>query len=327
MVSTMASGYAHRVLLLGTMLLVLVMSAPEAYAAKRLVGVIFTADLPRYRETHRALVKTLAQKGYDSGTVEIIEQYPNTDPISLANTIRKFVGLNADLIVAYGAPAALAGFKEGGGIPLVFADVYGPVEMGITTSMTRSGTNLTGVSSKVPLITLLKTVQEILPVQHVGVIYSSREAGSLIQLKEVRRVAAQLGVSVEEFNVITAAGFDTGLATLVQKVDCVLVSESTVAMRNFDKIVRKATDAKVPVLSMIPDSAGRGALLALEVSSQEQGQLAAEQAVRLLGGVKAGSVPIASPKRVDFIVNLKSARNLDVQVPFSVLSNATKIIK
>jgi putative ABC transport system substrate-binding protein len=301
--------------------------AQDAHAARRLVGVIFTADLPRYRDAHRSFVRTLAQRGYDSGELEIVEQFPNADPISLANTIRKFIGLNADLIVAYGAPAAMAGFKEGGGIPMVFADVYGPVEIGITTSMTRSGTNLTGVSSKVPLITLLKTIQEILPVQHVGIIYSSREAGSLIQVKELRRVAAPLGVSVEEYNVITAAGFDSGLAALVQKIDCLLVSESTVASRNLEKIIKKATDAKVPVLTMIPDSAGRGALLSLEVSSQEQGQLAAEQAARLLGGVKAGTVPIATPKKVELFINLKVARSLDLQVPFSVLSNATKIIK
>jgi putative ABC transport system substrate-binding protein len=256
-----------------------------------------------------------------------MEQFPNADPISWANAIRKFMGLNADLIVTYGAPAALAAFKEGAAIPVVFADVYGPVEIGIATNLTRPAANLTGISSKVPLVTLLKMMQDIVPVRHLGVIYSSREAGSLVQLKELRRVSAQLGISLEEYNVMTQAGFDAGLSALLPKVDGLLVTECTVASRNFERIIRKATDAKVPVLTMIPDSASHGALISLEVSTAEQGQIAAEQAARILGGVKADTVPIATPKKIELLINMKAARILDLQVPFSVLSNATKIIK
>lgn len=306
---------------------VLVVSPGPALAAGRLVAAIFSDDLPRYREAHRAFIKGLAQKGYGPGQVEIIAQYPNADPISWANTVRKFVGLNADLIVAYGAPAAMAASREGGNIPVVFVDVYGPIEIGIATSMTRSGGNLTGVSSKVPLITLLKSLQEIQPVNNIGIIYSSREAGSLVQQKELRRLSAQLGISVEDFNAITPAGFDSGMAALIRRVDCLLVSESTVAQRNFDRIIRKANEARIPVVSVMPDAAERGALIALEVNPTEQGQLAGELAVRVLGGAKAGVQAIVTSKKTELMINLKAARALDLQVPFSVLSNATKIIK
>jgi putative ABC transport system substrate-binding protein len=193
--------------------------------------------------------------------------------------------------------------------------------------MTRSGGNLTGVSSKVPIITLLKTLQEIQPVNNIGVIYSSREAGSLVQQKELRRLSAQLGISVEDFNAITPAGFDSGLAALIRKVDCLLVSESTVAQRNFDRIIRKANEAKIPVVSVMPDAADRGALVALEVNPTEQGQLAGELAARVLGGAKVGALAIVTPKKTELMINLKTAHALDLQVPFSVLSNATKIIK
>lgn len=319
--------FVHIILLIGIIISPLTLAVQDGHAASRLVAAVYSADLPRYRETHRSFVKTLNQRGYGHGQVEIVEQFPNADPISWANAVRKFVGFNADLIVAYGAPAAMAAFKESGGIPVLFADVYGPVEIGIATSMTRSGGNLTGVSSKVPIITLLKTLQDIKPVDTIGVIYSSREAGSLIQLKELRRASAQLGVSVEELNVITPAGFDAGLAALLRRVDGLLVSESTVAHRNIEKIIKKANEARVPVLSMIPDASDRGALISLEISPGEQGQLAGDLAARILGGVKAGSLPIATPKKLDLFINLKSARVLDLHVPFSVLSNTTKVIK
>ena len=318
---------ARIILLLSLFLCPLLISIQDASAAGRTVAAVFSADLPRYREAHRAFEKQLQQKGYTRGNLDIIEQFPNADPISWANAVRKFVGLNADLIVAYGAPAAMAASKEGGNIPILVADVYGPVEIGIATSMTRSGSNLTGVSSKVPLITLLKMIQEIKLVRTIGIIYSSREAGSLVQLKELRRASAQLGISVEELNATTAAGFDAAVTSLVRKVDSVLVTENTVSQWHFDKIIKKTNDARIPLLTMIPDAAERGALISLEISPVEQGQLAAELASRILGGAKAGALPLVMPKRVELLINMKSARYLDLQVPFSVLSNATKIIK
>ena len=318
---------ARIILLLGLLLLPLLLGVQDTSAAGRTVAAVFSADLPRYREAHRAFERQLQQKGYGRGNTEIIEQFPNADPISWANAVRKFVGLNADLIVAYGAPAAMAAFREGGGIPVVVVDVYGPVEIGIATSMTLSGSNLTGVSSKVPLITLLKTIQEIKLVRTIGIIYSAREAGSLVQLKELRRAAAQLGISVEELNATTAAGFDAGVASLVRKVDAVLVTENTVAQWHFDKIIKRTNDGRIPLLTMIPDAAERGALVSLEINPTEQGQLAGELASRVLGGAKAGTLPLVKPKKLDLLINMRVARYLDLQVPFSVLSNATKIIK
>ena len=299
----------------------------DASASGKTVAVVFSADLPRYREAHRAFEKQMQQRGYGRGTTEIVEQFPNADPISWANAVRKFVGINADLIVAYGAPAAMAAHRESSGIPVVFVDVYGPVEIGIATSMTRSGSKMTGVSSKVPIITPLKMLQQIMPIGTVGVSYSAREAGSLVQLKEVRRLSAQLGIAVDEMNAITSAGFDGGLSALTRKVDCLLITESTVAQQYFDRIIRKAHDARIPVVSLMPDAAERGALLALEINPAEQGQLAADLAARILGGGRADGMSIATPKKTELLINLKAAKWLDLQVPFAVLSNATKVIK
>ena len=126
--------------------MLLLCSAVPSFAEKKLVAAVLTSDIPRYREAHRAFVRTLALKGYDQSNAEIILQAPNPDPISWANTIRKFEALAADLIVTYGAPITLAAMRETHEIPIVFVDVYGPVETGISRSMTMTGKNLCGVS-------------------------------------------------------------------------------------------------------------------------------------------------------------------------------------
>jgi len=287
-----------------------------------------TCDIPRYREAHRAFVKALVQKGYDQSNVEVITQTPNPDPISWANSIRKFNAIGADLIVTYGAPATLTALHETSDIPVVFADVYGPVESGVARSASSTGHNMAGVSSKVPLVTLVKTALEVKPMKVVGVVYTGREEGSMVQLRELRKIAAQLGVILVEVNLASTSGLDAALATMFNaRVEGIYVSECTAGSRGFEKIVHRASENKVPVFSQMPGAAQKGAVVSLEADPVEQGQVAAEYAARILAGKKAATFPVATPKKVELVVNLKAARALDLHVPFPVLSAATRVLK
>jgi len=273
-------------------------------------------------------MKELVLKGYDQGNVEVITQTPNPDPISWSNSIRKFNAIGADLVVTYGAPATQAALRELNNIPIVFADVYGPVETGIARGMQSTGRNMAGVSSKIPLVTLIRTAMELKPIRTLGVLYSAREEGSLVQLRELRRITTPSGVILAEVNLVGAAGLDAALATLLSaRVDCIYVSECTAGSRSFEKIVHRAGELKIPVLSQMPGAAQKGALISMEADPSEQGQIAADYAARILGGMKASQLPVATPKRVGLIVNLKAARALELQVPFPVLSAATRVLK
>jgi putative ABC transport system substrate-binding protein len=310
------------------LLLLLALSAPvSAEAAGMLVAAIFTGDLPRYRQAHQAFLKALAQKGYDNSNVEIILQTPNPDPLSWANTIRKFKAIDADIIVTYGAPATLAAIREVDDIPVVFVDVYGPVETGISRSMITTGRNLTGISSKVPLVTLVKTVKELKPIWKMGVLYSSREAGSLAQLQEMKEIAGQLGFTVIAANAASVAEVDKAMRSILPKVDCLYVSECTAGDLGFMKIVNMARDSGIPVISQIPEAAERGALVSMEISPAEQGQLAGEYVASILGGKKAAQLRLSIPKRIELIINMRVARALYLDVPLQALNVATRVLK
>jgi putative ABC transport system substrate-binding protein len=310
------------------LLCLLFTGADYSHAAGKLVAAVLTSDLSRYKDAHRTFIKTLAQKGYDESTIEIITQTPNPDPISWANAIRKFNAIGADIIITYGAPVTLAALRESDVTPIVFVDVYDPVETGITRSMLAPGGNLTGISSKVPMITLIRTVMTLKQIKTMGVLYSSREVGSVVQLKEAKRIAAQLGLAVVEANIISMSGIGNALASFTSTpVDCIYVSESASGSRGLEKIIQKSNEYKIPVVSQMPGAANKGALVALEIDPTEQGQVAAEYAVKILGGKKPGQIPIATPKKIELIINMKTAKNLDIHVPFTVLSESTKIIK
>jgi putative ABC transport system substrate-binding protein len=304
-----------------------VSGAVPSFGGKKVVAAVLTSDVQRYREAHNAFVRALAQKGYDQSTTEIIVQTPNPDAISWANTIRKFEAIRVDVIVTYGAPITLVAMRETQETPIVFVDVYGPVETGISRSMSVSGKNLTGVSSKVPMITLVKTIQEFKHIKRMGVIYNAREAGSLVQFQELKRIAAQYGFAVKDVNILFPSGLDAALNTMLPKVDCLYISECSIGSRQFEKIVARANSYKVPVISQMPDAAEKGALVSLEVNPAEQGQLAAEYVVKIMNGVIPGRLSIGTPKKIELIINMRAAKALDLHVPFQGLSAATKILK
>ncbi|QSV45372.1 ABC transporter substrate-binding protein [Geobacter benzoatilyticus] len=304
-----------------------IVGVTPSFAGRIFVAAVLTSDIPRYQEAYGAFVRGLAAKGFGEGEVEFITQTPNPDPISWANSVRKFNALKPDLLVTFGAAATISATQEAVRVPIVFADVYGPVETGISRSMSKTGGNLCGVSSKVPMATLVKTMVAIRPVKTLGILYNRRERGSYVQMQEIKRLAAQQGFAVVEANVPVASGLDAALGHLLARCDCVFVSESSVVNRSLERIVHRATAARVPVISLVPDSAEKGALLTLEASPVEQGLLAASHAAKILQGNRPGELAVLTPRKVDLVLNLHSAKALDVQIPFRVLSVATKVLK
>ena len=292
-------------------------SKKNSATGKRIVA-IMSSDQPRYLEAHRAFVNSLTARGYPPATIEIIPQTANPDHLSLSNTIRKLNAYKPDLIIAYGASAALTAMKESDGIPVVSADIYAGEQ---------PTKGMCGVSSRVPMITLLKTLQEIRPYRKIGIIYTSREIGSQRQRDDIRKLALQLGVSVSEINASTTAALESGLTSLIKRSDVVIATESSIVCRNFDRIITRTRAHKIPVAATMPDSAERGALVSLEINPQEQGQLAAEIVVRLLEGATPDHLSLLTPRRVDLIVNMRIAREMGLNLPFPVLGTATRVIK
>ena len=76
----------------------------------------------------------------------------------------------------------------------------------------------------------------------------------------------------------------------------------------------------------MPDGADKGAVVSLEINSQEQGCLAAEIAVRILEGARSELLPLVRPQRIDLVINMRRAREIGIEVPFAVLRSATRLI-
>lgn len=293
------------------------MAAP-VWSSATSISAIMSSDQPRYREAHRAFVKSIAAHGYKDPSTEITLHAPNSDPLSWVAEVRKLNSSRPDLIVTYGAPASLTAVREASGIPVISVDVF-------ASEQPLKG--LCGVSSRVSMVTLLKTLQGIHRYQRIGVLYTPREFGSQQQLDDIRKFAAKLGITVLEGSVSSLATLDTELNRLLDKCEALVVTEGGLFGQQFDQIAARAKSRKIPIASTMPDAAEKGAIVSLEINPQEQGYLAAEMAVRVLEGAKTEFLPLIRPQRVDLVINMRRAREIGIEIPFSVLRSATRLIK
>ena len=300
------------------LLMLLVLLPSSTPASSKVIGALLSSDLPRYREAHRQVLKTLAAHGFSSST-EVIVQTPNPDPQSWGNAMRKLTAYGADLVVAYGASAVATALKEGDGLPVVAADAV----LGEGTP----DSELCGITARVPMVTLLRVLQEIRPQQRVGVLYNSREVGSVRQLEELRRVARQMNITLLEGNAGTSGAVESATTAVLAKADSLIITDSSVVCRQFDRIVARCRTARMAVATTLPDGAERGALLSLEVSPTEQGEVAGHMAVRLLEGARPAQLGIKQPRKIELVLNLKVAHDIQLAVPFQVLGTATRVLK
>ena len=298
-----------------------------SHAEKRVVAVVLNSNLPRYVEERHAFLKELSRLGFDRSKIDVITQTPNPDPISWSNSIRKVTALGADVVVTFGAPVTLTALRQSRGISLVFADVYGPVETGISRSAALGANTVCGISSKLPMVTLVRAAHEIEKFKSMGILFSGHEVGSVVQLKEIKRLGAQMGFAVIGINITSSAALDTALKEALSHVDMLYVSEGTFACQKLDWIVEQASKAKVPVITQMPEAAEHGALLSLEIDPAEQGREAGRQVAEILGGKSRDRILVKSPKNIHFVLNLRTAKALHLTVPFQVLSVVTRVIK
>lgn len=282
------------------------------------IAAIMSSDQPRYREAHRAFVKSIASHGYIPPATKITLLTPNPDPQSWSGDVHKLNSSRPDLIVTYGAPASLAANREAVGIPVVSVDFF-------TSEQPLKG--VCGVSSRVSMTTLLKTVLGIRPYQRIGVLFTPREFGSQQQLDDVKKFATKLGITVFEGSVSSAATLDTELSRLLDKCEAIIVTEGGIFCQYFDQIIARSKARKIPIASTMPDAADQGAIVSLEINPQEQGYLAAEMAVRIFEGAKTEFLPLVRPNRVDLVINMRRAREIGIEVPLSALRSATRLIK
>lgn len=285
-----------------------------ALSAEKTVGVIMTGNIPYYKEMHKAFIEGFAAEGL--GNVEIVLQTPTPEPMSWTNAARKIISVGADLIVTYGAPATLTAMAETSEIPIVFAGVYDPQALGIM------GKNATGISSKVPVASLVKHLKAISNFATLGVVFSESEKDTVLQVNDIKQMESSFGFKSSRYSVRKSEDI-----AKIANIDALFLTTGCAAMHCVSNLVGVARKAKIPTGTTIGGAEGSGIILTLSANPQEQGREAAKIAARVFKGAKPASIPLEPPRKIDLIINLKEATEMGLKIPFDLLTAATRVIK
>ena len=304
--------------LLAALALVVLCAAP-ALAADKTVGVIMSGNIGFYQEVHRAFVGALVKEGFDHRKIDTLLQMPSPDPLSWTNAARKLSVAEVNVLVTYGAAAALASIRETKAIPIVYAGVYDPQATGVVSK------NCAGISSKVPMTSLLKYLKKLMPFTKLAIVYNEQEPDSVRQADELTQFEGQYGFQTVRMPIKRAD--DARKLVFTGKADAVFISVSAAVNESLDTIVKSAHGARIPTISQTGGAAEHGVILTLSPSATEQGEAAARLAARMLRGENPAGMQAEFPKLVELVLNLKEAGVLGIKVPFDLITDATKVIK
>jgi putative tryptophan/tyrosine transport system substrate-binding protein len=294
-----------------------------AWAGDRLISVIMTGNLERYQAVQRVFLENL-----ESTNLKVYTQTPNPDPLSLANSIRKAVAIDSDLIVTYGAQAAMAAQNEAGTVPVLFADVYDPVNLGLVNCQGKSSCNISGISASTPIRTLIRTLVDLGPGNtKIAALFSSNDPGSVYQCMQLKNFAAGLSFQVTEYDLISSRELDSILAEIARDKRILFVSDSALVQKFAERVMVVARDNHLLVISQVPELCDKGALLTLEPGLAEQGARLADYVNSALSGTPISGMPVITPHKVDLVLNLEVAKQHQLTISLETLNRATRIVK
>ena len=324
------------VLTLCAMLLALCLPA-EAQQPKKVPRIGYLSPLDPATDSARAegIRLALRERGYIEGQNIAIEyRYAEGKRDRFPDLAAELVRLNVDVIVVAGERAVRAAMNATKTIPIVLAGAgLDPVEAGHVGSLARPGGNITGITSlnKDLAGKRLELLKEAVPkLARVAVIYDPTIPPSVLWVKEALPVEARaLKLSVQPWEVRSTNDVEKVFAALgKQRPDGLDVLAAGPLMRaNRKRIVGFALKSRLPSMFAESESVEAGGLMSYGVDIADSYRRVAYYVDRILKGAKPADLPVEQPTKFELVINLKTAKQIGLTIPQSMLYRANKVIK
>jgi len=273
--------------------------------------------------------------------VDYIERDIARDPRRLPGLVEEIHALRPDLVYTWGTPVTLgiAGRWDEPpspahvvDIPVVFALVAAPVAAGIMPDLASSGRNVTGAVHVVPLETQIRAMQSYRPFKRVGVLYSRSEQNSRAIVAELETLAPVMGFTVASRTFAETAdgqpvadGAEDLVASLAHDgAEWLYYLPDTFLGTIYDRVTPAALANRLPTFGAAELAVRQGgALVGLVSRYYSVGQLAASKALLILrDGVPPAEIPATTLRRFALIINMETARALEIYPPLAMLNYA-----
>jgi putative ABC transport system substrate-binding protein len=241
----------------------------------------------------------------------------------------EFARLKVNVIVTTGS-SALAVKEAIATVPVVFALWADPIGSGYIASLARPGGNATGLSIQTldTAAKRLELLREVVPMlQRLAILARLDNPSNVGEAREVEGAARMLGLEVATWNVRRTEDIAPVFEQLKGRVDALHVVSDPLLLANGVRINTLALSARLPTIYSFREGVELGALMSYGANFPKLWQRAAELVDKILRGAKAGDIPVEQPTKFDLVVNLITAKALDLTLPESFLVRADEVIE
>jgi putative ABC transport system substrate-binding protein len=270
--------------------------------------------------------------GYVEGKNIVIEwRYAEGKLDRLPALAAELVRLKVDVIVASAPPPTRSAKQATATIPIVMSYDDDPVGNGFVASLARPGGNITGLSTLAPEISgkQLEILKEILPrLSRVAVLGNATRPGSPQALREINLAADGLGVHLQYLEVGDPKDIEIAFrAASKERADAVLVMQTPVLISHRRQVAELAVKSRLPTMYGRPEYVEDGGLMSYATSFTDLSRRSASYIDKILKGTKPSDLPVEQPTKFEFVINLKTAKQIGLTIPPNVLARADKVIK
>jgi len=283
----------------------------------------------RVEEVPEAFLQGLHELGYVEGKNIIIEYRgdPQRREDRLPSSAAELVRLNVDVIVALSPPAASAAKNATRTIPIVMRATGDPIKAGFVESLAHPGHNITGVTSISSDLygKRLGLLKEVVPgLSRVGVLHNPDRS----DFKKMQSAARALSLEVQSLEVRTAKDFVDAFTTATQAHAQALITIRTPLINTQSKQVAElAIKRRLPAIYDEVQYVDVGGLMSYGTHLADLQRRAAVFVDKILKGRKPADLPVEQPTKFELVINLKTAKQINLTIPPSMLARADRVIR
>jgi len=322
-------------LALGTLLFALSYSA-SAQQPKKIfrIGYLSAIDPAREFARSEAIRLSLRERGYIEGqNIDTEYRYAEGKLDRFPELAVELVRIKVDIILVAGDRSTLAAKNATKTIPIVMLGLGAdPVEAGFVESLAHPGANITGLTNLTRGLggKRLEVLKEAVPkTARVAVLHDAANPAVGLELKEVLPVAARtLSLIIQPWEVGSPNDFDKVFAAMgKQRPDGLYVLGGALIQSNRKGIVDFAAKSRLPSVYGNREFLEAGGLMYYGADQAESYRRVAVYVDKILKGAKPADLPVEQPKKFEFVINVKAAKQIGLTIPPNVLARADRVIK
>ena len=297
------------------------------------VGYLYVASPEAHAGRVAAFRKGLSEAGYVEGRDVAIEyRWAQNEPARLPGLVVDLVNRPVTVIAAADLPSALAAKAASTTIPIVFETAADPVQVGLVASLNRPEANVTGVTNTGGELGAkrLGLLHELLPgaARFAVLVNPNNPVLAEAWIKDTRPAAAAIGVQLEILRASTHREIDAAFMSIAQKrIDALAVMPDNLFSTRHVQFATQAARHAVPAIYSNREYAEVGGLMSYGTNILDAYRQAGVYVGRILKGEKPANMPVLQPTKFEFVINLQTARTLDLTVPSSLLAVADEVIE